>query len=78
MSTKTSVDKSLLVNFLFAFRDVPAECALIGCQLCRYQFFTSSSPGQWRPSSIFWRAGVTIQLLTALNQGWGHHPPTKY
>ena len=43
LSTKTSVDKSLLVNFLFAFRDVPAECALVGCQLCRYQFFTRSA-----------------------------------
>ena len=42
LSTKTSVDKSLLVNFLFAFRDVPAECALVGCQLCRSQFFTRS------------------------------------
>ena len=42
MSTKTSVDKSLLVNFFFAFRDVRAECELVGSKQGSYQFLARS------------------------------------
>ena len=63
MSTKTSVDKSLLVNFFFVFRDERAECDLVGSKQCS-NAATSSWLGQWRQTNIFWRTGVSIQILT--------------
>ena len=65
LSTKTSVDKSLLVNFFFAFRDVSAECALVGSKLCNYQLLARSVASKQHLLEG-WR--VTIQLLTAFNQ----------